>query len=158
MEKRRFRIFYEEVIQVGRSNPVRGARTRKQYRCHRLKALCINCLRVFCPLKFEECANRWQTAFPANAGDLNPWFDRAKNWLSQYFKLRPSNWHVAYQTKFVSNFSNNEQGRNSASDIWKSLYWSVPVLRMSNSERAQAVLQWKSWNLKCVLTIYIGMP
>ena len=33
-------------------------RTRKQYRCHRLKALCINCLRVFCPLKFEECANR----------------------------------------------------------------------------------------------------
>ena len=158
MEKRRFRIFYEEVIQVGRSNPVRGARTRKQYRCHRLKALCINCLRVFCPLKFEECANRWQTAFPANAGDLNPWFDRAKKWLPQYFKLRPSNWHVAYQTKFVSNFSNNEQGRNSASDIWKSLYWSVPVLRMSNPERAQAVLQWKSWNLKCVLTIYIGMP
>ena len=48
------------------SNPRRVTKTRKQYRCHRLKALCINCLRVFCALNLGDCADKCQTAFLPN--------------------------------------------------------------------------------------------
>ncbi len=59
------------------SNLSISARTRKQYRCHGLKALCHNCLRVFYGQKSEDRADRchrqadvtWTPDFPISWGN-----------------------------------------------------------------------------------------